>query len=101
MTYKVEFSSSARADARKAQRWYEEKALGLGARFAQALARQSRALSPMPEMYKEVRNGIRLCAVPKFPYELYYKVEGRRVIILAVHAVRQDPDVLFDKLQDY
>lgn len=100
MTYEVEFSPSAQADAREAQRWYEEKAPGLGARFSLALVQQSRSLSPMPEMYKEVRDGIRHCAIPKFPYELYYKIVEQRVIILTVHAVRQDPSVLGQRLED-
>jgi len=63
-------------------------------RFATAIERQARSLESMPEKYRIARNDIHLCSVPKFPFELYYRIEELRVVILVVHAVRQDPNAL-------
>ena len=97
MTYTVGFTDGALADLRAAQAWYESKALGLGSRFAESVLRQAKSLETMPEKYRLATKGIHLCSVPKFPFEHYYKIEETRVIILVVHAVRQDPTVLQEK----
>jgi hypothetical protein len=51
----------------------------------------------MPDKYRIAHNDIRICSIPKFPFELYYRVVDQQVIILVVHAVRQDPDMLTGK----
>ena len=98
MSFKIGFTDGALHDLREAQGWYEKKVPGLGARFSEAVERQARALEKMPEKYRVARADIHLCSVPKFPFELYYRIEGEQVIILVVHAVRQDPTALIDKI---
>lgn len=97
MTYEVGFTDGALADLRAAQAWYENKVLGLGARFTESVLRQAKSLENMPEKYRLATKGIHLCSVPKFPFELYYKIEETRVVVLVVHAVRQDPTALPEK----
>lgn len=74
MSFKVGFTIGALRDVREAQAWYEKKVPGLGARFSEAVERQSRALETMPEKYRVARADIHLCSVPKFPFELYYRI---------------------------
>ena len=71
--------------------------MGLGARFADAIARQAKSLESMPEKYRIARRDIHLCSVPKFPFELYYRITDNQVVILVVHAVRQDPETIAQK----
>lgn len=99
MNFDVGFTDGALRDVRVAQAWYEEKVAGLGARFAEAVGRQAKSLETMPTKYRKARDNIRMCSVPRFPFELYYRVEGKRVVILVVHAVRQNPDTLLDKFK--
>lgn len=75
MKFKVGFTDGALIDMRNAHSWYEHKVPGLGVRFADAVQRQSQSLESMPEKYRVVQNDIHVCSVPKFPYELYYKIE--------------------------
>ena len=97
MNFSVGFSDGALQDLREAQAWYEEKVPGLGARFADAVARQAKSLESMPEKYRVARHDIHLCSVPKFPFELYYRITKGQVVILVVHAVRQNPENLSRK----
>jgi len=99
MTYTVGFTAGALQDLREAQAWYEDKHPSLGARFSDAVERQARSLQSMPEKYRKVHKDIHLCSVPKFPFELYYQIEDSRVVILVVHAVRQNPKVLAEKFK--
>jgi plasmid stabilization system protein ParE len=97
MRYKVGFTDGALQDVREAQAWYEDKELGLGARFSDAIARHAKSLETMPNKYRIARDDIHLCSVPKFPFEFYYRIEGSSVVILVVHPVRQDPQKLSKK----
>ena len=98
MTYEVGFTDGALADVKAAHAWYEDKLPGLGARFAEAVERQAIALETMPDKYRIARKNIHRCSVPKFPYELYYRIDGNKVVILVVHAVRQDPTKVPEKI---
>ncbi len=98
MSHKVSFTDGALDDLRAAQAWYESKVPGLGVRFSESVLRQARSLEHMPEKYRLAHKDVHLCSVPKFPFELYYKIEEKRVVILVVHAVRQDPNFLSEKL---
>jgi plasmid stabilization system protein ParE len=84
---------------RAAHGWYEEKVPGLGARFVTAVERQARSLEELPEKYRKAYGDIHRCSVPRFPFELYYKIEEQRVVVLVVHAVRQDSAKLVEKFQ--
>jgi len=97
VTYKVRFTDGALNDLRAAQAWYENKVPGLGARFTESVLRQAKSLDHMPEKYRLATDGIHLCSVPKFPFERYYKIEEKQVVVLVVHAVRQDPSALVKK----
>jgi len=97
VTYEVSFTDGALSDLRAAQAWYENKVPGLGARFTESVLRQAKSLEHMPEKYRLATEDIHLCSVPKFPFELYYKIEEKQVVVLVVHAVRQDPSALVKK----
>lgn len=99
MTYNVGFTDGALLDIRLAQAWYEDKLPGLGARFSEAVKRQAKSLETMPEKYRVARDGVHLCSIPKFPYEIYYRIEAKQVVVLVVHAVRQDPANLKEKFK--
>lgn len=97
MKYRVRFTDGALRDVREAQAWYEDKEQGLGARFSDAIARQANSLESMPNKYKLARDDIHLCSIPKFPFELYFRIEDSLVVVLVVHPVRQDPQKLSEK----
>lgn len=39
-------------------------------------------------MYKDFHRGL----VSRFPFGIYYKIEGKRIVVFAVLDLRQDPE---------
>lgn len=99
MNYTVLFHPLAKADLRASTGWYEEKGSGLGLRFAQAVGQQAKLLETSPQRYRAVRLEVRRCAVPGFPYELFFQIFDEVVLILAVRGKRQDPATLIERLE--
>jgi len=99
VSFKVQLSPGAMADLREAKVWYEEKAIGLGEVFLDAVFVQSKLLKITPEKYRAAHRDIRRCSVRRFPYATYFRVVDDRVVVLVVHAVRQDPFALQDRLE--
>jgi plasmid stabilization system protein ParE len=77
----------AKQDARTARRWYERQRSGLGSQFVDALTEAIAALQRSPAMYARVHGEFRRMRVRKFPYGVFYRVEGERVI---VHRILHD-----------
>jgi len=50
--------------------------------------RQARSLEHMSDKERLAIEGIYFCSVSKFPFEFYYKIEEKQVVILVVHAIR-------------
>jgi len=98
VSFSVQFTPGALTDLREANEWYESKAPGLGERFADAVFEQSKLLEKIPDKYRIVHRDIRRCSVRRFPYAMYFHVLDDRVVVLVVHAVRQDPAALQDRL---
>lgn len=98
MTYIVRFLPDALADLRRHNRWYERKRRGLGGRFQDAVRDQVKLLEMSPRVYKTYHRDIHRCSVPRFPYEIYFRVIDELVVVIAVQGVRQDPDALKERL---
>jgi plasmid stabilization system protein ParE len=97
VTYRRVVRRQAKADIREAARWYESQRAGLGRAFVQQLdALLDRVrLNPMrhPMVYREVRR-----AIPRrFPYGVYYRIDGSDVLVFAVVHLHRDPSVWQDR----
>ena len=99
MSYSVRFHPLARTELKASTRWYEDKLSGLGLRFATAVAQQAKLLETTPQKYRAVSLEVRRCAVPGFPYELFFQIFDEVVLIVAVRGKRQDPASLVDRLE--
>ena len=92
MSYRVVLHPLARGDLKAGSSWYEARSAGLGVRFANAFLRQTKQLEVSPARYRKARAEVRRCAVPQFPYTLYFEILDDTVLIVSVHANRMDPD---------
>lgn len=99
MSYSVRFHPLAKAELKASTGWYENKQSGLGLRFATAVAQQAKLLENTPQKYRTVSLEVRRCAVPGFPYELFFQIFDKVVLIVAVRGKRQDPASLDDRLE--
>ncbi|MBX9623026.1 MAG: type II toxin-antitoxin system RelE/ParE family toxin [Gemmataceae bacterium] len=73
--------------------WYERQRAGLGPAFAAAVRRVLNAIAAQPRLYAEVYQDAREAPVPKYPYCVYYRDEGTRVLILSVFHTSRDPAI--------
>jgi plasmid stabilization system protein ParE len=88
-TYQVVLRSDAGEDISEAFQYYEDKAEGLGSEFLSAVEACIASLDQFPTrnalLYKQVRRAL----LRRFPYGVFYVVEGDTVTVIAcVHSSR-------------
>jgi plasmid stabilization system protein ParE len=91
MTLPVVFRRRVGRDLAEARGWYEEQRIGLGEEFLAAVGASLDAIEQFPEMFTRVHGDVRRAIVSRFPYAVFYQVEARRVLVLAVLHTARDP----------
>jgi plasmid stabilization system protein ParE len=81
----------AEADLLTARAWYERQRVGLGAEFLLCVEEVIERIDRTPEMYAVVHRDIRRALTRRFPYAIYYRIEGHEVIVLGVLHTHRDP----------
>lgn len=71
--------------------YYEGQTEGLGERFLAAVDSVFDAIERYPDMFAQVHGEVRRALVSRFPYGVFYRVESRRVVVLAVLHTARDP----------
>jgi len=93
--WRVIIRPRAEADLRDARNWYENQRAGLGEEFLVATANTIKLLLRNPELRPEYYRGFRRILLRRFPYKLFYRLEGDRIIVFRVlHARRDHPPLL-------
>jgi plasmid stabilization system protein ParE len=93
------FLLSADVDIQSAFEIYEEKQAGRGELFMRHLEFAFTNLRSFPEM-APIHSGIyRRLLVPKYPYAIFYSIEGGRIIVCGVMNLRQDPEAISKRLE--
>ena len=72
-------------------RWYEEQRAGLGEEFLAAVDASFDTIEEFPEMFARVRGHVRRAILTRFPYAVFYQIEPKRVVVLAVLHTARDP----------
>jgi toxin ParE1/3/4 len=89
--YTIESYLAADADIEAAFDWYQNEQLGLGLEFLDELRTSYRSIADNPHKYHQLRSGIRRALTKRFPYAIYFKIEGDLVVVVAVLHTAQDP----------
>ena len=92
MNVEIFVKPRAELDLFKAFSFYDEQSSGLGEEFVLCVDAKlefiNRHPKACPEMYKDFRRGL----ISRFPFGIYYKIEGKRIVVFAVLDLRQDPE---------
>lgn len=91
MSLPISFHRAATAEFIEASAWYEERQLGLAAKFMAEIERCVSLASEHPFQYAIVHKDIRCIVANRFPYSVYFRVEKSRIVVLAVFHSRRDP----------
>ena len=89
--YKIESDSVVEADIEAAFDWYEGEELGLGLEFLEEVRSAYDRILDRPFKYQDLRSGIRRALTRRFPYAIYFSIEGEVIVILAVLHTARDP----------
>ena len=90
MKWPVVIRPRAEADLLAAKQWYEGRREGLGVELVRAVRRAVLLLRDHPERYPIYYRGFRRVLLRRFPYKVFYRIEGDRVIVFRVLHTKQD-----------
>jgi len=89
MKYTLIIRPEAGNDIASAYSWYELQSKGLGSNFILCIDACLWAIQRTPQLYQKIYKTIRRALTRRFPYEIFYIVKGKKIIVLAVlHAKR-------------
>ena len=78
--------------------FYENRSLGLGGHFFKSIMEDIHALKISGGAHPLVPEGYHRKICKRFPYSIFYKVEGSDIKIYRVLDNRRDPEWISDKL---
>ncbi len=91
MDHSVLIRPEAQADLDEAYHWYEQQREGLGSDFLLCVEEALEKIRRTPELYPMVHKELRRMLIRRFPYGLFYLVEEKTIVIVAVFHARRDP----------
>ena len=74
-----------------AYQWYENEKPGPGVGSLDQLLATYDRIAVGPLQYRGLRSGIRRALLRRFPYAVYFAVDGHLVVVLAVLHASRDP----------
>lgn len=90
-SYRIEAEPAVEADVEAAFNWYELEEPGLGLEFLEELRTAYHRILDNPLGYQKLRSGIRRGLTRRFPYAVYFSIEGEIIVIVAVLHTARDP----------
>ncbi|MGH2583429.1 MAG: type II toxin-antitoxin system RelE/ParE family toxin [Dehalococcoidia bacterium] len=92
MTRRVVLQPAALADVDAAAVWYEQEHAGLGGRFLDELSDLLERIAENPLQFPALEQVVRRGLLRRFPFGVYFRVEARRVVVIAVLHLHRHPD---------
>ena len=91
MAFKIIIKPVVFADAEDAVIYYEKKSKGLGKRFYKNFLAALNEIQAKPFTYSFIKKPVRRHLITKFPYKVFYLVDGVTIFIIGVsHAKRSN-----------
>lgn len=87
------FRRTAQKEFEQAGDWYEKERKGLGADFLAAMERALSTIAGHPEQFPIVHRDVRKAVVRRFPYNIYFRERGTRIVVLAVFHNARNPNI--------
>jgi plasmid stabilization system protein ParE len=91
MSYGLRSTPRTQLDIEDAFDWYESERIGLGIEFLDELRAVYDRIEANPLKYQVLKFDVRRALTQRFPFAVYFLIEGDQVIILAVLHAARDP----------
>ena len=83
---------AAEAEMLAAAGYYQDCQPGLGARFLDEVSRAGGRITQNPAAWPVISGSIRRCLLNRFPFGLLFRIEDKRIYLLAVMHLRREPN---------
>ncbi len=90
----VRYTDRSKDDLEMAFRWYEMQWRGLGFEFLDCVEIALENILSFHEMYQISYSHFRRCVIRRFPFSVFYTIEGNEIVIHSVFDNKQDPEKL-------
>ena len=90
MKYELLLRGRAKADIRRAAKWYERQREGLGREFVAEVDTALGRIEANPEDYEVVHREIRQAILRRFPYGVFYRIRAAKISVFAVVHLKRD-----------
>ena len=87
----LRYTDRAKDDVELAFEWYEKQRRGLGFEFLDCVEVSLNNILNFPEMYNILYSSFRRCVIRRFPFSIFYTIDGNNIVIHSVFDNRQDP----------
>jgi len=88
--YELLLRGRAKADIRRAAKWYERQREGLGREFVAEVDGALGRMEANPEDYEVVHREIRHAILRRFPYGVFYRIRSTKISVFAVMHLKRD-----------
>ena len=78
--------------------WYDGRREGLGDEFSDAVSDKVVEICRPPERFPIVYDDIRQAILRRFPYVVYFRLVGERVLVVSVFHASRDTESLWARL---
>jgi len=90
VSWRVIIHPLAEADLDNARQWYESRELGVGDDFLFEVNKAMALLIENPQLHPAYFLNYYRIITRRFPYKLFYRLEGNNVIVMRVLHAKQD-----------
>lgn len=91
MSLRLHVRPESEQDLEDAAAWHEEQRRGLGQEFLDEVLRSFRQVTEQPRLYPTVHRDTRRALTHRFPFGVFYRVEGDFIVVVAVMHGSRDP----------
>ncbi len=98
MSYRIFVRKKAESQILEAYTWHEQKQVHLGDVFLRAIEDQFSRIEVNPFLFQLKYKNVHLAQTKKFPYGIFYLVDGDKIIVIAVFHLSRNPS-LWKKLK--
>jgi toxin ParE1/3/4 len=91
MSYKLILRQEAERDLFESYKWYKEKVPGLGTDFLAVIERALESIQENPARFPVIYRNVRRALIRRFPYGIFYFLEGESIIVLGVMHTARNP----------
>lgn len=90
MSHQIILRLRAIADLEETVAWYEAQRPGLGSEFIEGFHKTIQSLKANPEQFSLYYRGFRRTLLRRFPYKVFFRIEGEKVIVFRVLHAKRD-----------